>query len=204
MRGQTCKSGKFSVCGFLRLIAKSCQLKEKMMLEPFQNVFRFKLADKTVRRDAEFEKLGTRLKEQVHSIFSRSLAIREVDSGSDNAAEIELNNLTNPYYDIERFGISIVASPRHADILVVTGAVTLNMVGALVKTYEAMASPKFVLAVGDDACDGGIFKNTYAVRGGVDQVIPVDAKIPGNPPSPHQIMLGLLSLMNELRMNRKV
>ena len=169
------------------------------MLEPFQNLFRSRLTDKTVLQDAEFEKLGIRLKEKVHSIFGRSLAIREVDSGSDNAAEIELNNLVNPYYDIERFGISFVASPRHADILVVTGAVTLNMETALIKTLEAMPCPKFVVAVGDDACDGGIFKNTYAVRGGADKVIPVDAKIPGNPPSPHQIMQGLLALMMGIR-----
>jgi Ni,Fe-hydrogenase III small subunit len=144
------------------------------MLEPFQNIFRFRLAEKIVPGDAGIEKLGMHLKQQVHSIFGRSLAIREVDSGSDNAAEIELNNLTNAYYDIERFGISFVASPRHADVLVVTGAVTLNMEMALIKTYEAMPSPRFVIAVGDDACDGGIFKNTYAVRGGADKVIPVD------------------------------
>jgi Ni,Fe-hydrogenase III small subunit len=169
------------------------------MLEPFQNIFRFRLAEKVNLRDAEFEKMGMQLKTQVHSIFGRSLAIREVDSGSDNAAEIELNNLTNTYYDIERFGISIVASPRHADVLVVTGAVTLNMETALIKTYEAMPSPRFVIALGDDACDGGIFKGTYAVRGGVDKVIPVDAGIPGNPPSPHQIMRGLLALMLEIR-----
>jgi Ni,Fe-hydrogenase III small subunit len=171
------------------------------MLEPFQNIFRYRLTNKTILTDAEFEKLGMCFKEHVHSIFGRSLAFREVDSGSDNAAEIELNNLTNPYYDVERFGISIVASPRHADVLVVTGAVTLNMEVALIKTYEAMPSPKFVVAVGDDACDGGIFRDTYAVRGGADKVIPVDAKIPGNPPSPHQIMLGLLALMREIRRN---
>ncbi len=143
--------------------------------------------------------MGLELKQQVHSIFGRSLAIREVDSGSDNAAEIEMNNLTNPYYDVERFGISVVASPRHADILAVTGAVTLNMEMALKKTYDAVPSPKFVVAVGDDACDGGIFKDTYAVRGGVDKVIPVDMKIPGNPPSPTQIIQGLLALMAEIR-----
>jgi Ni,Fe-hydrogenase III small subunit len=176
--------------------------KEKLgraMLEPLHNILRWRLAEKVDRRDAEFEKLGLRLKRQVDSIFGRSLVIREVDSGSDNAAEIELNNLTNPYYDVERFGISIAASPRHADVLVVTGAVTLNMELALLKTWEAMPSPKFVVAVGDDACSGGIFKNTYAVRGGVDGIIPVDARIPGNPPSPHDIMLGLLALMQAIK-----
>jgi Ni,Fe-hydrogenase III small subunit len=173
------------------------------MLEPFQNILRFRLAEKVVPRDAEFEKLGIRLKKQVDAVFGKSLVIREVDSGSDNAAEIELNNLTNPYYDIERFGISIAASPRHADIMVVTGAVTLNMELALLKTWEAMPLPKFVVAVGDDACDGGIYKDTYAVRGGVDKVIPVDAKIPGNPPSPHEIMRGLLAFMQEIKNQRR-
>jgi Ni,Fe-hydrogenase III small subunit len=169
------------------------------MIEPFQNIFRFNLSRQYVLRDSDFEKLGLELKDQVYSIFGRSLAIREVDTGSDNAAEIELNNLTNPYYDIERFGICFVASPRHADMLAVTGAVTLNMEVALLKTFEATPAPKLVVAIGDDACDGGIFKNTYAVKGGVDRVIPVDAKIPGNPPSPHSIIMGLLALMRELR-----
>jgi Ni,Fe-hydrogenase III small subunit len=169
------------------------------MLEPFQNILRFRLAEKVKPRDPEIEKLGIRLKQQVDAVFGKSLVIREVDAGSDNASEIELNNLTNPYYDIERFGISIAASPRHADVMVVTGAVTLNMEMALLKTWEAMPSPKFVVAVGDDACDGGIYKGTYAVRGGVEKVIPVDAKIPGNPPSPHEIMRGLLGLMEGIR-----
>jgi Ni,Fe-hydrogenase III small subunit len=172
------------------------------MLEPFQNLLRVGLADKSGRRDAEFERTGFRLKEEVDFIFGRSLAIREVDSGSDNATEIELNNLTNPYYDIERFGISIVASPRHADILVVTGAVTLNMEVALIKTYEAMPYPKLVAAVGDDACNGGIFRDSYAVRGGVEKIIPVNVIIPGNPPSPLIIMEGLLALMYEIRRKR--
>ncbi len=169
------------------------------MLEPFHNLFRPRLSNEPLIRDADFEKLGLRLKNEVYSIFGRSLAIREVDSGSDNATEIELNNLTNPYYDVERFGISFVASPKHADMMVITGAVTVNMELAVRKTYEVMPEPKLVIALGDDACDGGIFKNTYAVRGGADKVIPVDGKIPGNPPSPEEIIHGLLSLMLELR-----
>ncbi len=152
--------------------------------------------------DAEFEALGKGLKERIDSIFGRSLAIREVDSGSDNSAEIEMVNLTTPYYDVERFGITFVASPRHADVLAATGPVTLNMELALRKTYEAMPSPKLVIAVGDDACDGGIFKGTYAVKGGVDKVIPVDMKIPGNPPTPRQIMSALLTMMSALRKSR--
>jgi len=167
------------------------------MLKQFSRIFQPKLAERYA--DKDFEALGIELKQSISSVFGRSLAIREVDSGSDNAAEIELVNLTTPYYDIERFGVSFVASPRHADVLVITGSVTHNMEIAVRKTYEAMPYPKLVVAVGDDACDGGIWKNTYAVNGGADRVIPVDIKIPGNPPTPREIMLGLLALMKSIR-----
>lgn len=130
-------------------------------------------------------------------LFSKSLAIREVDCGSDNAAELELSTLAGPCYDLEQYGISFVASPRHADALIVTGAVTRSMAQALVTTYEATPDPKLVIAVGDDACTGGIFKGTYAVIGGVEQVIPVDFKIPGNPPSPDEILTALLRIMGK-------
>jgi len=169
------------------------------MIEPFHNLFKARLAPRRAQHDGNFEELGLKLKKEITSIFGRSLAIREVDAGSDNAAEIECNNLGTPYYDIERFGVSFVASPKHADIMLVTGAVTLNMEMAVLKTYEVMPSPKMVIAVGDDACDGGIFKNTYAVRGGVDKILPVDIKIPGNPPTPTAIMNGLLALMEQIR-----
>jgi Ni,Fe-hydrogenase III small subunit len=169
------------------------------MIEPFHNLFRARLAPRHFQNNSNFETIGLQLKYEISALFGRSLAIREVDSGSDNAAEIELNNLSTPYYDIERFGISFVASPKHADVMLVTGAVTLNMEMAVLKTYEVMPSPKLVIAVGDDACNGGIFKGTYAVRGGVDQILPVDIKIPGNPPTPVQIMNGLLSLMEYLK-----
>ncbi len=169
------------------------------MIEPFHNLLRARLAPPQPQRDGAFEKIGLQLKKEISSIFGRSLAIREVDSGSDNSTEIELNNLSTPYYDVERFGISFVASPKHADVMVVTGAVTLNMEAAVLKTYEVMPYPKLVIAVGDDACHGGIFKGTYAVRGGVDKILPVDIKIPGNPPTPTEIMNGLLALMNTLR-----
>ena len=131
------------------------------MIELFQNLWRPRLASEALPRDVEFETLGITLRKHIYAIFGRSLAIREVDTGSDNTVEIELNNLTNPYYDIERFGVSFVASPKHDDVMVVTGAVTLNMETALRKTYEVMPSPKLVIAVGNDACDGGIFKGTY-------------------------------------------
>lgn len=154
-----------------------------------------KVTEETVVRDEEIEKIGRELRGEIDHTFGRSLAIRELDTGSDNATEIELNNLSNPYYDAERFGITFVASPRHADVLVVTGAVTHNMAIAAKKTYEAMPAPKFVVAVGDDACTGGIFTGTYAVLGGVEKILPVDMKIPGNPPSPREILTGLLALM---------
>ncbi|MCX6685004.1 MAG: NADH-quinone oxidoreductase subunit B family protein [Methanoregula sp.] len=143
----------------------------------------------------DIEAIGREIKTEIDAVFGRSLAIRELDTGSDNAAEIEINNLNNPFYDVERFGITFVASPRHADVLIVTGAVTHNMAIAARKTYDAMPSPKFVVAVGDDACDGGIFSGTYAVLGGADKIFPVDLKIPGNPPTPTQILTGLLALM---------
>ncbi len=163
------------------------------------NIFGPKAAEKINFRDEEFDNFGINLKERIDSIFGRSLAIRALDSGSDNSAEIELVNLTSPHYDAERFGISFVASPRHADVLIITGAVTINMETAVKKTYEAMPEPKFVVAVGDDACTGGLFKESYAVLGGADKVLPVDLKIPGNPPSPKEILKGLIALMDKIK-----
>ena len=156
-----------------------------------------KVTPDTVVRDEEIETIGREIRCQIDSVFGHSLAIRELDTGSDNATEIELNNLSNPYYDVERFGITFVASPRHADMLVVTGAVTQNMAIAAQKTYDAMPSPKYVVAVGDDACTGGIFAGSYAVLGGADKILPVDMKIPGNPPTPKEILAGLLALMKK-------
>jgi Ni,Fe-hydrogenase III small subunit len=121
----------------------------------------------------------------------RSLRVRAVDAGSTNAEEIELTALGNAYYDIERFGFSFVASPRHADILMVTGPVVRNLAAALRATYEAAPSPCIVVAVGDGACTGGIWRGSYAVVGAVDEVIPVHIRIPGDPPSPAEIIRGL-------------
>jgi Ni,Fe-hydrogenase III small subunit len=168
------------------------------MSKALRNFFEKKVTEDFEFKDEEFEKLGVQLKEGVDKIFGRSLAIRELDAGSDNSVEIELNNLSTPYYDVERFGISFVASPRHADVLLVTGAITCNMEIAAKKTYEAMPSPKFVVAVGDDACGCGIQNGSYAVLGGADRVFYVDLKIPGNPPSPREIIKGLLVLVNEI------
>lgn len=127
--------------------------------------------------------------------LGRSLSIRLVDAGSCNAAELELQALGNAFYDIERFGLRFVASPRHADVLLVTGPVTRNMEEALRSVHEAMPGPKWVVAVGDCARDGGCFAGSYAVLGGVSAVLPVDLHIPGCPPSPNEILKGLLALM---------
>ena len=138
------------------------------------------------------EILGRRIQERANKIFGRSLHIREVDAGSCNGCEIEIVNLNSPVYDIERFGIHFVASPRHADLLLVTGPVTRNMELALRKTYDAMPAPRLVVAVGACGCSGGIFGVNYATRGAVDLVIPVDIYIPGCPPNPHALLQGIL------------
>ncbi len=145
--------------------------------------------------DADINIIGKTLEAAVRRSFHGSLAIRAVDAGSTNACEQELTALGNAYYDIERFGIHFVASPRHADMLMVTGPVTRNMEEALVRTYEAVPDPKIVVAVGDDAIDGGIFKGSYGVLDGVHNVIPVDFNIPGDPPSPRVILCSLLQIL---------
>lgn len=145
--------------------------------------------------------IGAKLSEKIRKIFKGSLAIREVDAGSTNACEQELTALGNSFYDVERFGVHFVASPRHADMLMVTGPVSRNMAEALRKTYEATPEPKIVVAVGDDAIDGGIFKGSYAVMDGVEKVIPVDFKIPGDPPSPRRILCALLQILKAIDKN---
>src|SRR5512135_412491 len=130
--------------------------------------------------------------------LGRSLAIREVDAGSCNGCELEIHALSNAFYDLERFGIRFVASPRHADVLLVTGPVTTNMREALERTYHATPGPKWVVAVGDCARDGGCFAGSYAVVGGVSEVIPVDLHIPGCPPTPTAMLQGLLALLERV------
>jgi Ni,Fe-hydrogenase III small subunit len=142
--------------------------------------------------------IGAAIEKKVKKLFNGSLAIREVDAGSDNAVEQELVALSNAYYDCERFGVHFVASPRHADMLIVTGPVSRNMRQAVVRAYEATPDPKIIVAVGDEAIDGGIFKDSYATEGSVDQVIPVNYGIPGNPPSPLNILRALLVILNDL------
>lgn len=127
--------------------------------------------------------------------IGRSLSIREVDAGSCNGCELEINALNNSFYDLERYGLRFVASPRHADVLLVTGPVTKNMREALERTYAATPDPKWVVAIGDCAADGGCFAGSYAVVGGVSAVVPVDLHIPGCPPRPVEILKGLLALL---------
>ncbi len=138
------------------------------------------------------ERAGRKLKEKISRVLGRSLAIREVDAGSCNGCELEIGALNNPIYDIERFGIHFVASPRHADMLLVTGPVTRNMELALQKTYNATPEPRLVVAVGTCGISGGIFGRNYATVGGVDQVVPVDIYIPGCPPRPQALLQGIL------------
>lgn len=141
------------------------------------------------------EALGQSIQERASRMFGRSLHIREVDAGSCNGCEIEIVGLNNPVYDVERFGIHFVASPRHADMLLVTGPVTRNMELALRKTYDATPDPRLVVAVGACGCSGGIFGVNYATRGAVDAVIPVDVYIPGCPPNPQALLHGILLAM---------
>ncbi len=145
--------------------------------------------------DAALSELAGRVEVTARRLLGRSLAIRQVDAGSCNGCELEIHALNNAFYDLERFGIHFVASPRHADVLLVTGPVTSNMREALLRTYDATPGPKWVVAVGSCAADGGVFAGGYGVVGGVGQVIPVDLHIKGCPPSPRDLLAGLLALM---------
>ena len=149
-------------------------------------------------RDAPFEVLGQEVSDAVKKLFGGSFAIRSVAAGSSNAEEQELTALGNVYYDIERFGICFVASPRHADAIFVSGPVSRNMIQGLRHTYEAMPTPRLVVALGDGAIEGGVFQDSYAVVNRVADIIPVDFCIPGDPPSPRQILVSLLALFHGL------
>lgn len=145
-----------------------------------------------VRSEAE------RLTDRIRKLLRRSLHIRHMDAGSDNSTDWETAALLNPIYDIQRLGIDIVASPRHADLLLVTGAVTRNLEQALQRTYEAMPEPRLVVAAGAEACGGGVIQGAYSVAGGVDKCLPVDVYIPGDPPRPLALIQGLLIAMGKL------
>src|SRR5712691_3723213 len=164
----------------------------------FESLLRRPLTEPPPARDeTALAELATRVDGAARRRLGRSLSIREVDAGSCNGCELEIHALNNAFYDLERFGLRFVASPRHADVLMVTGPVTRNMREALERTYNATPDPKWVVAVGDCAANGGVFAGSYAVVGGVKDVIPVDLHIRGCPPRPVQLLQGLLSLLDQ-------
>ena len=148
--------------------------------------------------EAAVAELAAAVGQEARKRLGRSLAIREVDAGSCNGCELEIHAVNNPVYDIERFGLKFVASPRHADVLLVTGPVTWNMRQALERTYQSMPAPKWVVALGDCAVNCGVFAGSYACAGAVKDIIPVDLHIPGCPPPPLEILKGLLALVNHM------
>ncbi|MCR8725510.1 NADH-quinone oxidoreductase subunit B family protein [Frigidibacter sp. ROC022] len=154
--------------------------------------------------DEDIAQLGKLFEDTLYRHLGRSLSIRMVDAGSCNGCEMEVNALSNPYYDLERFGLHFVASPRHADVLMVSGPVTRNMVEALKRTHDAMPEPKWVVAIGDCARDGGCFAGSYAVAGGVEAVLKVDLHISGCPPNPIQLLQGLQALVHQSAMDGEV
>jgi Ni,Fe-hydrogenase III small subunit len=164
----------------------------------FQSLFRQPFTESApAPDDVALQQLATAVGRSARRFLGRSLSIREIDAGSCNGCELEIHALNNAYYDIERFGLRFVASPRHADVLMVTGPVTKNMRAALECTYHATPDPKWVVAVGDCAKDGGCFAGSYAVVGGVSEVVPVDLHIPGCPPTPMAMLKGLLALLED-------
>ena len=163
----------------------------------FESLLRRPLTEPPPAKDeAALAELAARVDRAARRRLGRSLSIREVDAGSCNGCELEIHALNNAFYDLERFGLRFVASPRHADVLMVTGPVTKNMREALERTYNATPDPKWVVAVGDCARDGGIFSGSYAVVGGVSAVVPVDLHIRGCPPRPEELLKGLLALLD--------
>lgn len=160
-----------------------------------QGLLRPPLTEAAPEPDPLATELASLLERAAFRRLGRSLAIRAVDAGSCNGCELELHALSNPFYDLERFGLHLVASPRHADVLLVTGPVTLNMREALQRTWAATPEPKWVVAVGDCARGGGCFAGSYAIAGGVDAVLPVDLHIPGCPPEPIALLRGLVTLL---------
>ena len=162
----------------------------------FESLVTRPLTERAPRADeAALAELAQSVDRAARARLGRSLSIRAVDAGSCNGCELEMHALNNAFYDLERFGLRFVASPRHADVLMVTGPVTKNMREALQRTYDATPDPKWVVAIGDCAVDGGIFAGSYAVAGGVSAVVPVDLHIRGCPPTPIQLLRGLLALL---------
>jgi len=165
------------------------------MLKIFKKINQIGIITEPLPKDISLENIGAELHKKIKRYFAGSLAIRQIDAGSCNGCELEIHALNNPFYDIERFGVRFVVSPRHADLLLVTGPVSRHSQAALQQTYEATPAPKLVLAVGDCAKDGGEFGESYATCGAVNRVIPVDGVITGCPPTPLDLMKGILALM---------
>jgi Ni,Fe-hydrogenase III small subunit len=161
-------------------------------------IIKERLLNGVVTKNIEFETVGLELKATINKVFRRSFNIREVDTGSCSICEAEIIAANNPIYDILRFGVNFVASPRHADALLVTGPVSKNMLLALKKTYDAVPAPKFVISLGDCAKDGGLFKDSYYTEGGVDKVLPVVLHIPGCPPEPLTVISHLLAFLRQM------
>lgn len=162
----------------------------------FESIVRGPLTERAPEPDdAALKELADTLERAARRRLGRSLSIREVDAGSCNGCELEIHALNNAFYDLERLGLRFVASPRHADVLMVTGPVTNNMAEALKRTYDATPAPKWVLAVGDCALNGGIFAGSYAVAGGVSAVLSVDLHVPGCPPTPTALLKGLIAVL---------
>ncbi|NCB52434.1 MAG: NADH-quinone oxidoreductase subunit NuoB [Clostridia bacterium] len=193
-------------CIFCALCEEVCQSGAVKMTNKFELAERDKsslregaaVIEEQSLPDTDVESLSAELRAKISKLFGRSLQIREVDAGSCNGCDYEINALNNPFNDVERLGISFVASPRHADMLLVTGAATRNMQLALQKVYGATPDPKLVVAVGACACSGGIFRNTYATGDGVDGLVPVDVYVPGCPPRPQAILFGILKALDRV------
>jgi Ni,Fe-hydrogenase III small subunit/formate hydrogenlyase subunit 6/NADH:ubiquinone oxidoreductase subunit I len=211
-RTATLDLGKCIFCGLCADVDPAIRMTSVCELaagsrEELQHTARYRLNDdgthhrllEAPAKEELLEAAGRQLRASIQSVLGRSLHIRQVDAGSCNGCEMEIHGLNSPVYDLERFGIHFVASPRHADMLLVTGPVTRNMELALRKTYDATPEPRLVVAVGACGCSGGIFGRNYATCGGVDSVIPVDVYIPGCPPNPHALLHGILLAIGRLR-----
>lgn len=186
----------YRTCVFCTLCEEVCPAGAALMTTEFE-LAEFR-EEEAFSGEESYGELGQRVEKKIRKIFGRSLQIREVDAGSCNGCDYEINALNNSFNDIERFGIHFVASPRHADMLLVTGCPSRNMELALLKTYEAAPDPKLVVAVGACACSGGIFQDTYATRNGIGGVVPVDVYIPGCPPRPQALLYGILKAIDKI------
>ena len=165
------------------------------MLKTLRQIATIGIATEPAPKPDESLSVRETLQERIRTVLGRALCIRHVDAGSCNGCELEIHALNNPLYNLEGLGIRFVASPRHADLLLVTGPVSTHMEAALLRTYEATPEPKLVVALGDCGCTGGVFGESYASRGRVSNVIPVDVAVPGCPPSPTRILQGILAAL---------